>query len=52
MTVLDQTKAENRYELMFQITPPAAKTGGTAPADLVEVAVKGGHVVKIPVYLN
>lgn len=52
VTVLGKTKARNRCELMLQITPPEAKADRTVPSDLVEVTVKGGHVIKVPIYLN
>lgn len=52
VTVLRKTKTQNRYELMLQVTPPAAQGDRTVPADVVAVTVEGGHVIRIPLYLN
>lgn len=52
VTVLSQTKVQNRYQLKVQIMPPPPADEPTVLSDTIEVTVQDGRAIHVPVYFN
>lgn len=47
VTLLNETKVQNRYQLKLQITPPPAEGQRAVLSDIIEVKIKDGEMLSI-----
>lgn len=46
--LVEKTKASNRYQLRVEVTPPSREGGTIVVSDMLEIKVKGGKTLTIP----